>query len=76
MSCPVCRSGNQMEFSAEMIIHLGGLKNLDKSGVMLFPKILVCVSCGFSQFTVSKAEVALLAPDSPNREQARMAAAG
>jgi hypothetical protein len=51
MSCPACRLDNPMEFSAEMIVHLGGLKNLEKSGVLLFPKLLVCVSCGFSQFT-------------------------
>lgn len=76
MSCPTSGLGNQVEFSAEMIVHLGGLKHLDKSGVILFPKLLVCVSCGFSQFTVSKAELALLASDSPNSERVRMAAAG
>jgi hypothetical protein len=58
-----------------MVVHLGGLKNLDKSGVCLFPKILVCVDCGFSQFTVPKAELALLASDSPDSERVRMAAA-
>jgi predicted Zn-ribbon and HTH transcriptional regulator len=66
MCCSICGLGNQVEFSAEMIVHLGGLKHLDKSGVMLFPKLLVCVSCGFSQFTVSQAELELLASDSPN----------
>ena len=76
MSCPICRLGNQVEFSAEMMVHLGGLKNLDNSGVMLFPKVLVCLACGFSQFTVTKAEVALLASESPNSERVRMAAAG
>jgi hypothetical protein len=76
MSCPICRSGNQMEFSSEMVVHLGGFKNVDKSGVMLFPKVLVCLDCGFSQFTVSKAERALLASESPNSERVRMAAAG
>jgi hypothetical protein len=76
MSCHACASTNQMEFSAEMVVHLGGLKSLDNSGVMLFPKLLVCVSCGFSQFTVPKAELALLASDSPNNERLTMAAAG
>ena len=76
MSCPACSSCHQVEFSAEMVVHLGGLKNLDKSGVCLFPKILVCVDCGFSQFTVPKAELALLASDSPDSERVRMAAAG
>lgn len=76
MSCLLCRLGNQVEFSAEMIVHLGGIKNLDNSGVMLFPKLLVCIGCGFSQFTVPKAELALLASDSPNSERLTMAAAG
>jgi hypothetical protein len=76
MSCLMCGLGNQVKFSAETMIHLGGLKNLDKSGVMLFPKILVCSDCGFSQFTVPKAELALLASDSPNSERVREAATG
>jgi hypothetical protein len=67
---------NQVEFSAEMLVHLGGIKNLDKSGVVLFPKVLVCLDCGFSQFTAPKAELALLASDPPNSERVRMAAAG
>jgi Zn ribbon nucleic-acid-binding protein len=60
MSCPACRSDDQMEFSAEMIVHLGGIKNLDNPGVRLFRKLLVCVACGFSTFTHSKAELASL----------------
>ena len=76
MSCPSCRLNNQMEFSTEMLVHLGGLKNLDKSGVCVFPKVLVCLDCGFSQFTVPKAELALLASDSPIGERLTMAAAG
>jgi hypothetical protein len=66
MSCPRCSSDNQMEFSAEMIVHPDGIKNLDNSGVMLFPKLLVCVACGFSRFTVSKAELASLTTIPPS----------
>jgi hypothetical protein len=76
MSCPACRSDNQMDFSAEMIIHHDGLKNLDKSGALLFPKLLVCVDCGFSQLTIPKPALALLASDSPNSESQSKAAAG
>jgi len=75
MSCPKCASGNQLEFSSEMIIHLGGLKNLDNSGVPIFPKLFICVNCGFSQFTVSKAQLELLLPDSSKSERLTMAAA-
>jgi hypothetical protein len=76
MSCPSCKLDNQMQFSAEILVHLGGLKNLNKSGVCVFPKVLVCLDCGFSQFTVPKADLALLASDSPNNERRTMAAAG
>jgi hypothetical protein len=52
MSCPLCGSGNQAELTAEMVIHFSGLKNLDKPGVWVFPKLLVCLDCGYSHFTV------------------------
>ena len=58
--CPSCRSNNQAEFPAEMLIHFGGLKNLDKPGVWLFPKVLVCLDCGFLQSTVPGRQLASL----------------
>ena len=76
MSCPKCASGNQLEFSSEMIIHLGGLKNLDNSGVPIFPKLFICVSCGFAQFAVPEKELALLASHFSSGEQLTMAAVG
>jgi hypothetical protein len=75
MSCPACRLDNQMEFSAEMLVHLGDIKSLDNSGVILFPKVLVCLNCGFSEFTVPEAELALLAA-TPLSGRLTMAAAG
>jgi hypothetical protein len=60
MSCP-CRSGNETELTAEMIIHFPGLKNLDKPGIWVFSKLLVCLDCGSSHFTVPKTELASIA---------------
>jgi hypothetical protein len=54
MSYPACSSCTQVEFPVEMLVHRGGLKNLDNSGVMLFPKILVC---GLRLFAVYCAEI-------------------
>jgi hypothetical protein len=50
MSCLSCGSGNEAEFAAEMVMHFSfsGLKNLDKPCVWIFPKLLVCLDCGFS----------------------------
>jgi hypothetical protein len=61
MSCPLCGSGNDAEFAAEMIIHFRGLENLDKPSVWVFPKLLVCLDCGSSYFTVPKSELVSLA---------------
>ena len=65
MSCARCASDNQVEFPAEMNIHFSGLKNLDKPGVWVFPRVLVCLHCGFSQFIVAGPELALLVKDTP-----------
>jgi hypothetical protein len=42
------------------IIHFSGLKNLDKPTVMVFPKIMVCLDCGLTEFTIPEAELRLL----------------
>ena len=47
MSCAVCTSVNETEFTAEMMIHFCGLKHLANPGVFVFPKVLVCLDCGF-----------------------------
>jgi len=60
MSCTVCASANQAEFPTEMAIHFSGRKNLDKPHVLLFPKLLVCLDCGFSRFTVPENELHVL----------------
>jgi hypothetical protein len=35
--------------------------NLNKPGVWVFPKVVVCLDCGCSWFTVPETELALLA---------------
>jgi hypothetical protein len=65
----LCASRNDAEFGAEVLIHYTGLKNLDKPGVWVFPKLLVCLDCGFSRFTVPESELALLSRDSPSTGQ-------
>jgi hypothetical protein len=69
MSCPLCGSRNQGGFPTEMMIHSTGLKHVDKPGVWLFPKLLVCLECGASRFRVPKKELALLAGSTPVSER-------
>ena len=61
MSCQLCRSSNEAELDSEMVIYFSGLKNLDKPGVWLFPKLLVCLNCGCSRFTVPEGKLASIA---------------
>jgi len=61
MFCPICASSKQGEFTAEVNVHSPGLKSLADPGFFLFPKLLVCLECGFSRFATPKTELALLA---------------
>jgi hypothetical protein len=69
MSCPACGSGHEAEFPAEMMMHFTGLKHVDKPGVWLFPKLLICLDCGASRFRVPEKELALLASGAPKNER-------
>jgi hypothetical protein len=54
MSCSSCGSNYQKEFSAEMIIHFSGIKHLNQPGFWAFTKLIVCMNCGYSHFTVQE----------------------
>ena len=60
MSCKSCQSQNQRDLNGEIAIHFPGLKGLDKPIVWVFPKLLVCLDCGFSEFTVPERELSVL----------------
>jgi hypothetical protein len=65
MACALCASNSQGKFTAEMNIHSTGFKNLDKPSAWVFPELLICLECGFLQFAVPPAELALLARAAP-----------
>jgi hypothetical protein len=64
MSCKSCQSNSQNTFNGEINIHFAGLKGLDKPTVWVFPKLVVCLECGFTEFSIPEAELQLLAKDS------------
>jgi hypothetical protein len=67
MNC-ACRSGNQAEFTSEMMIHFSGLRNIDHPGILVFRNVSVCLDCGASRFAIPEAELALLASRTATRE--------
>jgi hypothetical protein len=60
MSCKSCLSQNQREFNGETAIHFIGLKGLEKPIVWVFPRLLVCLDCGFTEFAVPGRELSVL----------------
>jgi hypothetical protein len=59
--CKSCGSVTQSKFTAEMGIHVPGLKNIDKPVVWVFPELVVCLDCGTAEFAVPEAELRQLA---------------
>jgi hypothetical protein len=60
MRCALCKSSKQAEFTSEMMIHFSGSKHLANPGVLVFPKVWVCLDCGSSRFTTPETEMRVL----------------
>ena len=52
-----CQPANRSTFNGEIAIHFPGLEGLDKPIVWVFPKLLVCMNCGFTEFVLPEAEL-------------------
>ena len=63
MSCKSCGSDSAGKFPAEIAIHFSGLKNLDKPHVWIFPTLVVCLNCGYTEFAIPEDELGLLRGD-------------
>jgi hypothetical protein len=61
MACSSCRSINVTEFGAEINIHFSGRESVDKPTVMIFPKLVVCLDCGFAHCAVPEPKLRQLA---------------
>ena len=57
MKCANCSLDALAAFSAEIMIHCVGVENRDFPGVLIFPKLLVCLECGRTQFAIPQAEL-------------------
>ena len=65
MGCKACVSKNQRSFNSEIAVHFSGLKGLDKPIVWVFPKLEVCLECGFTEFIVPERELRVLVQGAP-----------
>ena len=57
MRCVGCESERLREFASEIAIHFSGLENLRNPHVLVFPKVIVCLDCGFSEFSIVEPEL-------------------
>lgn len=58
MWCRSCQSQHLVMYSVEMCIHSRSeLENLNKPATLAFPKVLVCLNCGFAEFTLAESEL-------------------
>jgi len=55
--CKSCQSEHQRNLNGEIAIHFPGLDGLDKPIVWVFPKILACLDCGFTEFSIPETEL-------------------
>lgn len=63
-ACKACLSSRHSSFNAEVAIHFPGLQNLNKPVVLAFPKLAVCLECGFTEFTIPETELLVLSDGS------------
>jgi len=54
MSCKLCASENLSRVATEIAIHLPGLST---PHVFLFPRVVVCMDCGFTEFSIPETEL-------------------
>jgi len=57
MPCKACKSSNLRELPAEIAIHFPGMANLDRPAVFGYPRLLVCLDCGFTETVLEAAEL-------------------
>lgn len=65
MICKRCASDSQRSFNGEIAVHFLGLNGLDKPIVWVFPKLAVCLVCGFAEFIVPERELRVLVQGTP-----------
>jgi hypothetical protein len=63
--CRSCQSHNKNTFDAEIAVQFRGFKGLNKPIVWVFPKLLVCLDCGVTEFLLPERELRVLKGGTP-----------
>ena len=63
MTCKCDSSDKKSTLNGEVAIRFPGLQGLDKTTVLVFPKLVVCLQCGLTEFTIPENELRLLVRD-------------
>ena len=58
--CKSCQSLRHETFNGEIAIHFTGIAGLKKPIVWTFPKLAVCLDCGFTEFVLPQRELHVL----------------
>ena len=58
--CKSCESNNLKELGSEVCVHFSGLQGLSKTPFMIFPKLMVCLDCGFTEFAFPEAQLLIV----------------
>ena len=60
-TCERCASDSLKTFIGEVAVHFPGLEGLNKPIVWVFPKLTICLLCGFVEFVLPEEQRAQLA---------------
>lgn len=63
--CKHCHSERLGGYWGELAIHFTGFAGLNKPIVWVFPQLLVCLHCGFTEFVVPERELQVLEHGTP-----------
>lgn len=58
--CKSCASGNLKELGAEISVRFTGFEGLKRFPLFIFPMIVVCLDCGFTEFMFPQAELRMV----------------
>lgn len=62
-SCERCAADSLKDFNGEVAVHFPGREGLNKPIVWVFPKLTICLHCGFAEFVLPEEQRAQLGDD-------------